>query len=219
MSNQRMFPLGCEFYLQDTVELAKRILNCLLISESPEGTTIGRISETEAYTANDPACHAFRGKTARNQAMFGTPGHSYIYFTYGMHHCFNVVSASEGVGEAVLVRSIEPLLGLELMRKRRGLSKEIDFKSDNCQNNEAGRQKLGVALCGGPGKLCQAFGLDLSQNGLDLTQQGRLWIGCPNEEMQNVEHVIATPRIGISVETERLERFYLKGERFLSRNK
>jgi DNA-3-methyladenine glycosylase len=215
MLEEGVTALPREFYQDDTVTVAQRLLNCRLVYETEQGTLIGRISETEAYTQHDPACHTFRGKTPRNAIMFGPPGHAYIYFTYGMYHCLNAVTAPEHVGEAVLIRAVEPLAGLELMRARRRLSVEGAPKRDERQE----RIREGRALCGGPGKVCMAFGLDRSQNGLDLTERGSLWIAPPEPDTPPLksEAIHAAPRIGISQATNRLWRFYMREEPFLSR--
>lgn len=168
------------FYLQDTLVVAKRLLNCLLVHDSPEGLTVGRISETEAYTHDDPACHAFTRKTTRNAAMFGPPGHAYLHLNYGLHWCFNAVTAPEHIAEAVLVRALQPLVGVELMRKRRGLPEEEPV-SDRTDAAFLAKQivKTGNFLCGGPGKLSVAMGITASLNTLDLTAGHTLWIAPP----------------------------------------
>jgi len=107
------------FYEQDTITVAKRLLGCYLVHLEGEETTLGRIVETEAYLVHDPAAHSFIGKTKRNSVLFGPVGHAYVYFIYGMHYCFNVVTGREGMGEAVLIRALEPLQGMLVMRKRR----------------------------------------------------------------------------------------------------
>jgi DNA-3-methyladenine glycosylase len=179
--------------------LARDLLGTVLVHDSPEGRTAGRIVETEAYLRDDPACHAARGRTPRNAPMFGPPGRSYIYLIYGMYRCFNVVTAPEGVGEAVLVRALEPLAGLELMGRRRG--------------TEDAR-----ALCSGPGKLVIALGLDASHNDLDLREgavrllpeKSFAWKGPKG-------NIKVTTRIGITQGSGLPLRFFLDGNPFISR--
>ncbi|MGD0090197.1 MAG: DNA-3-methyladenine glycosylase [Planctomycetota bacterium] len=190
------------FYTQDTVSIAKALLGAYLVHDSPQGRTAGRIVETEAYLFDgDPACHAHRGKTRRNAAMFGPPGHAYIYFVYGMYHCFNVVTAPEGIGEAVLVRALEPRAGIPLMQRRRSTR---DLK----------------ALCSGPGKLALAMGLTRDLNGSPLFR-GPLSIwsrgSFPQEPGSQQEEVVATTRIGISKAAALPLRFCLKDNPFVSR--
>lgn len=172
----------------DTITLAQVLLGKILVSYQNNELTAGMITETEAYLHNDPACHAYKNKkTPRNQAMFMNAGTSYVYFIYGMHYCFNVVSNSEGTGEAVLIRSLFPVDGIEIMQQRR--------KLQNIQQ-----------LCNGPGKLCQALGIDMSLNGISLMDD-TLYILDYKEFSSN--EIIATPRIGISKGKELLYRFYV----------
>ncbi len=155
----------------DSPEVAPLLLNKLLV----HGECVGRVAEVEAYGEADPASHTFRGRTARNEVMFGPAGHLYVYFTYGMHFCANVVTGPSGVGAAVLLRAVEPLAGLEVMSERRH-----------------GR----AALADGPAKLCQAFAIDGSLNGHDLLGGGGPGLfddGTPPPTSPRVG-----PRIGIS---------------------
>ena len=190
--NQILLPRS--FYEADTVAVARELLGKVLIHSTSEGILAGRIVETEAYLSDDPACHACRGMTPRNRMMFGPPGHAYIYFTYGMYYCFNVVTAQEGVGEAVLIRAIEPLEGIELMMRNRNTDKLLNIAS-------------------GPGKLCQAFGLDKRHNGLDLTDSDLAII----DDGYKPAEVVTATRIGISLAADLPFRFYIKGNPHVSR--
>jgi|SRR5579871_1552322 len=220
--NERAAPLPRAFYARDSRTVARALLNCILIHETPEGRLAGRITETEAYEQDDPASHTFRGKTARNSVMFGPPGHAYVYFTYGMHYCINAVTAAEGRGEGVLLRAAEPLLGMEQMRLRRGLiEEEPGARRRNLTREEAQQARIrrAKALCGGPGKLCQAFGLDREVNGYDLTLGEILWIAPPDPSggAPDPEAIVATPRIGITRAVDSLWRFTLRDDPFTSR--
>lgn len=189
-----MQPLSVDFYARDTEQVAKELLGKLLVHMTEEGTTLGKIVETEAYLKDDPACHASRGMTPRNSVMFGPPGRAYVYFTYGMHYCFNTVTATEGVGEAVLIRAVEPLEGLDLMRKRRG------------------RDRL-HELCAGPARLVQAFGITKEHNKTDLTR-GPLFIASSDEP---TPEIYTTTRIGIKEGADLPLRFYIQGNKFISK--
>ena len=155
---------------------------------------MGRIVETEAYLAGDEASHAFRGLTPRNRVMFGPKGYAYVYLIYGMYFALNVSSAAEGVGEAVLIRAAEPVLGLDAMTRYRGEVPQRD-------------------LMRGPGRLAMALDIDRSLDGTDLCAPGPLWLSCDGYEPQ--EYGVST-RIGISRDAHRPLRFFLKGSRYVS---
>jgi DNA-3-methyladenine glycosylase len=198
------------FYARDAVTVARDLLDAVLVRISPEGVTAGRITETEAYTENDAASHSFGGQRTRNTPMFGPPGHAYLYYIYGAHYCLNAVTGAEGSGEAVLIRALEPLAGVELMQARRGLT---ETGRPARSPDAAARARM---LCGGPGRLCQAFALDLKYNGLDLTLGKDLWIA-PSLLPVDSEAILATPRIGITRAQDYLWRFTLRGDPFTSR--
>ncbi len=182
-----------EFYARPAVEVAPDLLNKLFLV----GRCGGRIVEVEAYTEDDPASHSFRGPTLRTRSMFGEPGHLYVYFTYGMHFCANVVTGEVGRGEGVLVRAIEPLWELDEMRIRRG---------------EAARRD--VDLTNGPGKLTRALGIGRDNDGDDLlTSRIRLF----DDGTQPPLFPDQSPRIGITVGLDRRWRFFVGGHPSVSR--
>jgi DNA-3-methyladenine glycosylase len=191
--------LPASFYQQDTLTLSQQMLGTYLVHESEEGITAGKIVETEAYLWGDPACHAYRRQTPMNAMMFGPAGHAYIYQIYGMHYCVNVVSSPEGVGEAVLIRALEPTEGIELMEKRR---RTYERKS----------------LCSGPGKLVRAMGITRALNGTSFIDtssvNSRLYL-LPTADTSF--DIITTTRIGITQGADLPYRFYIKGNPFISR--
>ncbi|GIV09556.1 MAG: putative 3-methyladenine DNA glycosylase [Fimbriimonadales bacterium] len=186
--------LSESFYLQPTVAVARALLGCLLMVRDAHGWIGGRIVEVEAYTHDDPACHSYRGRTERNAPMFGAPGTAYVYRIYGVHECFNAVCQPEGVGDAVLIRAIEPTVGLAPMYLRRG-------------------QVHWTQLCRGPGNLCRALGITRAENGASLiTGRIQIWRG----ELVPDSAVGVSPRIGIAQGAEKLWRFYELNNRCVS---
>lgn len=187
-------PVERTFFLGSTVDLARRLLGNYLVFE--HGCVLaGRIVEVEAYLgATDPAAHTFGGPTNRTRAMFGEPGHAYIYLSYGNHYCLNVTAQPVGVGEGVLIRAIEPIAGIEQMRRNRG-----------------GRYD-GPMLTNGPGKLVQAMGISPDFYGHDLSMRP-LYIG----QAESAEVIEVGPRIGISKAADLPLRFWLPENRYVSR--
>jgi DNA-3-methyladenine glycosylase len=178
----------------ETRALARALLGCILVRDSDEGITAGRIVETEAYLPADPACHAYGGKSLRNATLFGPPHRAYVYQIYGTSFCFNLSSEPDGEGAGVLVRALEPVEGLELMRKRRATERVRD-------------------LCRGPGRLCRAFAIDRTLDGVDLLTHRQLWLASDGEFPLRVRR---GPRIGVTRAAERRLRFYAAGNRYVS---
>ena len=192
-----MKPLPRRFYIRETLTVAEELLGKKLVRRTDNARLVGKIVEVEAYRgSDDPASHAHRGMTPRNRLMFGKGGFAYVYFTYGMHYCFNVVTESQNAPGAVLIRALEPLNGIETMRKNRG-------------------NKNMLNLTNGPAKLTEAMNITKKQNGLDLTKSKELLI-CESEVKENFEFV-STKRIGIKVGVDKPWRFYVKDNKFVSR--
>lgn len=184
--------LPLPFYQQNTVQVAQQLLGCTLVHQSSEGTTAGIIVETEAYLQGDPACHAYRRKTERNAPMFGEAGTVYVYQIYGMHYCFNVVTAPVGIGEAVLIRALQPTEGIELMQQRRGTDQQ---------------------LCKGPANLVKAMGIHKAMNFWSLAEDNLYLLPVENLDFE----MVTTTRIGITQGADLPYRFYISGNNFVSR--
>jgi len=179
--------------MNSTLAAARALLGDILIHETPAGRATGRIVETEAYLEGDPASHSFPGPTSRNRSMFGPPGRAYVYSIYGVHECFNVVTGREGKGEAVLIRALEPLEGIDLMRERRGIEDIL-------------------RLCRGPANLVRALGISREDDGVDLSG-GRLRI----EKGGGRDFEIGVSRrIGVNRAAGRPYRYYIAGNPFVS---
>lgn len=174
--------------------VARRLLGCELVRQIDGQTVRVRIVETEAYDQTDAASHSYNGCTPRTDVMFGSPGHLYVYFTYGMHYCCNIVVGEEGYGAAVLIRAVEPLEGKAVLEKRR-------------------RGKTGIELTNGPAKLCQALGIDKQMNGHDLHNVPLQLIVQPKV---SDDKVVSTTRVGINRAKDQPWRFYIKDNPYVS---
>jgi len=184
------------FYNRPTLTVARALLGKVLVHRTPEGVASGMIVETEAYIGeDDPACHAAPGPTRRNAPLYGRPGMAYVYLNYGVHYLVNAVTEAEGRPAAVLIRALEPLDGIELMLKRRGLPLRTSASVPR------------ASICRGPGNLSRALGISLSENLLDLTS-GQLTM---EDRGFRVTRVSRGPRIGIRVAVERPWRFWIGG--------
>lgn len=183
-----------DLLLKDSLKVAKSLLGYILVHETKDDITSGIIVETEAYHQDDPASHTYRGQTARNAVMFGPPGFAYVYFTYGMHYCFNVVTGPQGSGQAVLIRALEPVEGIELMKQRRGMDAELQ-------------------LTNGPAKLVQAMGITKADYGANLLNKSKLRLK-PGPKPAKITQ---TTRIGIKQATDKPWRFYITGNPYISK--
>ncbi len=178
----------------DTAELARFLIGKLLVRILAEGVAGGRIVETEAYSIGDPAGHAYRGITPRNRALFLERGHAYVYLAYGVSSMLNVSSETPGVGAGVLIRAIEPTVGIAIMERNRGSERVRD-------------------LTRGPGRLCEALAIDRRLDGIDLCQAGPLWLG---SDGQTPGEIAQSKRIGITRAADSPLRFYVRGNSFVS---
>src|SRR6202790_1997784 len=178
----------------DTVSLARYLIGKILVRELPEGVASGRIVETEAYVVGDAAGHAYRGMTRRNRSLFIEPGHAYIYLVYGSSYMLNVSSEMPGIGAGVLIRALEPLEGIPIMQLNRGIERLRD-------------------LARGPGRLAASLRIDRCLDGLDLCREGPLWLRRGDHEPGEIGQSV---RIGISRDTDRVLRFYLRDSSFIS---
>jgi DNA-3-methyladenine glycosylase len=178
----------------DTAELARFLIGKMLVRTPAEGIAGGRIVETEAYVVGDPAGHAYRGMTPRNRALFLERGHAYVYLAYGVSFMLNVSSETPDVGAGVLIRAIEPTIGVTFMERNRGTERARD-------------------LARGPGRLCEALAIDRRLDGIDLCQSGPLWLG---SDGQAPDEIGLSKRIGITRAPDSPLRFYVRGNRFVS---
>jgi DNA-3-methyladenine glycosylase len=185
-------PLGRDFFDRSVHVVARELIGCALLFDGCGGVIV----EAESYERDDPACHAYVGRTARTETLFGPPGHAYVYLSYGIHSLLNFVAEPDGEAAAVLVRALQPETGIEQMRARRGERPDHD-------------------LCSGPGKLTEALGIGLEWNGADVTREP-FALAAAEGEWRGID-VVAGPRVGITKATELPWRFSAAGNRFVSR--
>lgn len=191
-----------DFFDRSVHEVARELIGC----ELSVGEAAGVIVETEAYDATDPACHAYIGRTPRNEVLFGPPGHAYVYLSYGIHSLLNAVAEPEGSAAAVLIRALEPIRGIDEMRKRRGRSARARASAARLKVEE---------LCSGPGKLTEALGVGLALNGADLLEPP--FEISPRAGGWNDTEIVASTRIGITKAAELPWRYSAQGNRHVSR--
>ncbi|HEX9480484.1 MAG TPA: DNA-3-methyladenine glycosylase [Solirubrobacteraceae bacterium] len=200
------------FYERPVLEVARDLIGCTVV----HGETAGVIVETEAYHQQEPASHAYIGLTPRTSTLFGPPGVAYVYRSYGIHALFNAVCEPEGVGAAVLIRALRPVAGLELMRRRRSRRPRADEAEAGSVRSEDGSGARAMAdreLCSGPGRLAQALGIELGENGTSLVR-GPVRV-LPRE--RRAPEIVASTRIGITKAAALPWRFSLAGDENVSR--
>ena len=199
----RLAPVPRTFFNPSAAIVAPRLLGHFLVRQTSEGTMTSLIVETEAYVIDDPACHGYGGESTRNRSMYGPPGRAYVYFIYGVYWCVNAVCRPKGIAEAVLIRAVEPVAGIDLMRKRRPVAHDKQ-------------------LTNGPGKLCTALAINRALDSADLCDaQSPLWIAHnPNHKKLLLEKgpMITTTRIGITKAAHLPLRFYLAGSAWVSKH-
>ena len=202
-------PLPRAFYARPTLEVTRDLLGKLLVHDTPAGLTSGVIVEVEAYIGeSDPACHAAPGRTRRNAPMYGEPGHAYVYLNYGVHYLMNVVTEPVDSPAAILIRALEPIDGIPLMRRRRS-------RSRTARHNGRPLTIADTDLCKGPGNVTHALGITLKDTGADLLGH-RLYI---EDRGHRVDSAVWSPRIGIRVGTEAPWRCFADGHLSVSGRK
>jgi DNA-3-methyladenine glycosylase len=190
------------FFTKETTLVAQNLLGKLLVMRHNNNLLIGKIVETESYRSDDPASHAFIGKTERNCAMFGPVGHAYVYLSHGLHYGFNIVARSKDYpAGGVLIRAVEPLEGIEIMAKHRKLQTKMHLAKN---------------LTNGPGKLTQAFGINKKYNHHNLVTSTELFVAENILHTVTLQEITQSPRIGISKAQSHLWRFFIKDNPFVS---
>lgn len=195
LKTEKIFKNFPNFLNREVETVAQKLLGCFLIRKIGRQEIIVRIVETEAYDEGDTASHAYRGKTKRNEVMFGGSGHLYVYFTYGMHYCCNIVVGKEGYGAGVLIRAVEPIRGVEILEKNR-------------QNLK------GIVLTNGPAKLTKALNIDFKLKGHNLKNSP---LQLCKGELRKGEVIVRTARVGISKAKDKLRRFYIRDNQYVSK--
>ena len=216
-----MTPIPREFFARPSVEVAPDLLGCVLEHETAEGLVAVELTEVEAYAGQaDPASHAYRGRTARNGVMFGPPGHAYVYFTYGMHFCVNVVCLGDGTASAVLLRAGRVIEGEELARARR-TRRRAGGDRDSASQDSASQDSAGLAardLARGPARLCQALDIDRALDGADVCaaesplRVRRRQTGTGTIARSGQGNIRSGPRVGVSAAADVPWRFWFEGD-------